>query len=50
MKKFLIRDWRKMEVHSDATETRAAIRKDEDGRLWEWADGGKRIKAKRVWA
>ena len=46
-KTILVRDWRKMETAFEPTSTTGKIKKDENGNLWLWVAGGKRITAKR---
>lgn len=41
-------EWRDLAVYSEATETEGKVRVDEDGVLWRWAGGGKRIKVERI--
>jgi hypothetical protein len=41
-------DWDQLETHTEATATTGKLKRDADGNLWEWKEGGKRVKAQRV--
>ena len=41
-KTFLKRDWDQMETQAESTSTRGRLKKDNQGRIWEWKEGGKR--------
>lgn len=47
-KVFLRSVWMKMKVVSLATSENATIRKDDEGKHWEWTAIGKRVTAKLV--
>ncbi len=49
LRTILIRDWQAMPEHAAPNTEHGHQRIDiEDGSIWEWVKGGKRIKAKRV--
>ncbi len=50
METIKIRDWRGWEVVKPASKDNACVRQNPDnGFLYEWVSGGKRVRAKRVY-
>ena len=46
-KTILVRDWEKMEIVARPNTEHGMIKKNENGEVWEWKSGGKRVTAKR---